>query len=209
MIFAHAGPPGGVFKTRVLTEGSEATVSISYKHSRVKLYLKEGRAIRVETTINGPRDVGVLRRIEHLEELREVARSVNRRLLDVQRVASGPDLAASLFEQVAPRERGRGEQVIVLVRDVRPPPIEEGPGVRAVLLPSAPALVHLRPADTVLVAVGSQPLLQAVDQAVRLDAVERDVAAVARRSGQDVQVASQHQVFPVLSMVEDRRQLRQ
>src|SRR6266545_3733516 len=104
----------GVFKTRVLTEGSETTMSISYKHSRVKQYLKEGRAIRVETTINGPQDVGVLRRICHLEQLREVARAVNRRLLDVQRVASGPDLAASLFEQVALPYIRDGQRTVAL-----------------------------------------------------------------------------------------------
>jgi len=104
----------GVFKTRVLTHGAEATMSISYKHSRVKQYLKEGRAIRVETTFNGPQDVGVLRRICHLEQLREVARAVNRRLLDVQRVASGPDLAASLFEQVALPYIRDGQRTVAL-----------------------------------------------------------------------------------------------
>jgi hypothetical protein len=104
----------GEFKTRVLTEGAQTTMSISYKHSRVKQYLKEGRAIRIETTVNGPWDVGVLRRIEHVAELREVARAVNRRLLDVQRVASGPDLAASLFEQVALPYVRDGQRTVAL-----------------------------------------------------------------------------------------------
>lgn len=104
----------GEFKTRVLTDGAQATMSISYKHSRVKQYLKQGRAIRIETTVNGPMDLGVLRRIEHVAELREVARAVNRRLLDVQRVASGPDLAASLFEQVALPYVRDGQRTVAL-----------------------------------------------------------------------------------------------
>ena len=31
-----------------------------YKNSRVKQYLKEGRALRIETVINKPKDIGVL-----------------------------------------------------------------------------------------------------------------------------------------------------
>jgi len=32
-------------------------------------YLKDGRALRVETVINDAYDIGVLRRIEHFDEL--------------------------------------------------------------------------------------------------------------------------------------------
>jgi len=45
-------------------------------------YFKEGRALRIETVINDPNDLGVLRRIVHLDELVGKARAVNRRLLD-------------------------------------------------------------------------------------------------------------------------------
>jgi len=41
----------------------------SKKHSRVKQYLKEGRAFRIETVINKPSDIGCLARLEHLPEL--------------------------------------------------------------------------------------------------------------------------------------------
>ena len=34
-------------------------LDLHYKHSRVKQYLKEGRAIRIETVINDPTDIGV------------------------------------------------------------------------------------------------------------------------------------------------------
>ena len=33
-----------------------------YKHSRIKQYLKEGRALRVETVVNQPNDLGCQRR---------------------------------------------------------------------------------------------------------------------------------------------------
>ena len=45
-------------------------VNLFYKHSRVKQYLKDGRAMRIETVINAPRDVGCNARLPNLEELR-------------------------------------------------------------------------------------------------------------------------------------------
>ena len=45
----------GRFRTRVLTEGVIPSLHIDYKHSRIKQYHKEGRALRTETTINDPR----------------------------------------------------------------------------------------------------------------------------------------------------------
>lgn len=41
-------------------------------------YFKEGRALRIETVINSPTDQGVLRRLEHLDQLQAKAREVNR-----------------------------------------------------------------------------------------------------------------------------------
>jgi hypothetical protein len=46
--------------------------------------LKEGRALRVETVTNSPDDLGVGRRLCHLDELQARARAANRRLLDTQ-----------------------------------------------------------------------------------------------------------------------------
>ncbi len=82
----------GMFRTKVVTKGVEPRLSIYYKTSRVKEYLKEGRAIRIETVINSPLDIGVKRRIGHLLELGAVCREVNRRILHVQRVASAPSI---------------------------------------------------------------------------------------------------------------------
>jgi hypothetical protein len=92
----------------------DPTLSITYKSSRVKQYLKQGRAIRIETVINQPNDIGVQRRVTHLEELGAIAKGVNRRILDVQRVATGPDLSASLFEQVALPYGCDGQRTVAL-----------------------------------------------------------------------------------------------
>jgi hypothetical protein len=91
----------GVFATRVVTRGVDVTINALYKHSRVKQYFKDGRAMRIETVINNPTDLGVLRRLEHLDELQAKARDVNRRLLDHERVGQGCVLASPAFERIA------------------------------------------------------------------------------------------------------------
>ena len=47
-------------QTRVFSPGTEVKIDFTFKHSRVKQYLKEGRALRIETVINKPSDIGVL-----------------------------------------------------------------------------------------------------------------------------------------------------
>ena len=53
-------------------------LNVFYKHSRVKQYLKDGRAMRIETVINAPRDLGCNARLPNLDELQAKARAVNR-----------------------------------------------------------------------------------------------------------------------------------
>jgi hypothetical protein len=62
------------FSTRVFCPGTEVKMDFRYTHSRVKQYLKEGRAYRIETVINKPSDLGLLARICHLPELIDKAR---------------------------------------------------------------------------------------------------------------------------------------
>ena len=50
------------------------TVNADYKHSRIKQYLKDGRALRIETVINTPDDLLCKRRLDHLDELQAKAR---------------------------------------------------------------------------------------------------------------------------------------
>ena len=42
------------YQTRIFTPGTDVNIDFRYKHSRVKQYLKEGRALRIETVINKP-----------------------------------------------------------------------------------------------------------------------------------------------------------
>jgi hypothetical protein len=88
------------FSTRVFNPGTEVRMDFRYKNSRVKQYLKEGRALRIETVINKPKDIGVLARLEHLPELVERARGVNDRLLMIERAGQGCAIGSALFERI-------------------------------------------------------------------------------------------------------------
>jgi hypothetical protein len=92
-------PP--TFKTKVVTRDTEVTINAFYKHSRVKQYLKDGRALRIETVVNSPNDLRCQRRLHNLDELQAKARDVNARLLDTERVGQGCVLASPAFERVA------------------------------------------------------------------------------------------------------------
>jgi hypothetical protein len=95
----------GRFRTRVLTEGVTPTLHIDYKHSRIKQYHKEGRALRTETTINDTRDFAIGKRLKNLPALREVGFAANRRLLDVQTISQDCAVGEEVFRQVTqPRE---------------------------------------------------------------------------------------------------------
>jgi hypothetical protein len=92
---------GGVFKTKVITRGVDVTVNAFYKHSRIKQYLKDGRALRIETVINAPGDLGCQRRLHNLDELQARARAVNARLLHTERAGQACVLANPVFERIA------------------------------------------------------------------------------------------------------------
>jgi hypothetical protein len=93
--------PLGGYRTRLLRRGDEVTLNAYFRHSRVKSYLKCGRAFRIETVVNDPGDLGLLRGLAHLEELFLKARDVNRRMVDAFRVGQGCVLASPAFERVA------------------------------------------------------------------------------------------------------------
>jgi hypothetical protein len=89
------------FKTKVVTRGVDVTVNAFYKHSRIKQYLKDGRALRIETVVNDPYDLGCQRRLHNLDAVQAKARAANRRLLDTERVGQGCVLASPAFERIA------------------------------------------------------------------------------------------------------------
>jgi hypothetical protein len=76
-------------------------LNLFYKHSRVKQYLKDGRAMRIETVINSPRDLRCNARLPNLGELQDKARAINRRILDAERAGQGTILASPAFERIA------------------------------------------------------------------------------------------------------------
>ena len=92
---------GGEFKTKIATYGTEIRINAFYRHSMIKQYLKDGRALRIETVINSPDDLGCRRRLAHLDELQSKARAINTTLLDTERVGQGCVLASPAFERIA------------------------------------------------------------------------------------------------------------
>ena len=60
---------------------------MDYKHSRIKQYHKEGRALRTETVINDTYDFDVGRRLKNLDDLKQIGFAANRRLLGVERLS--------------------------------------------------------------------------------------------------------------------------
>ena len=90
----------GRFRTRIITEGVTPSLHVDYKHSKIKQYHKEGRALRTETTINNTRDFAIGKRLHNLPRLREVGFTANRRLLDVQRLSHDCHIGAETFQHL-------------------------------------------------------------------------------------------------------------
>jgi len=96
----------GVFRTTIdrPTVGPDnggVVLNLFYKHSRIKQYLKDGRAMRIETVINAPRDLGCNARLPNLGELQAKARAANHRILETERAGQGTVLASPAFERIA------------------------------------------------------------------------------------------------------------
>ncbi len=71
----------GTFKTAIDRHTSGVTVNVFYQHSRIKQYLKDGRALRIETVINDADDLGCQRLLPNLDGLQAKSRAINQRLL--------------------------------------------------------------------------------------------------------------------------------
>ncbi len=80
----------GRFRTRVITEGVIPSLYVDYKDCRIKQYLKavrEGCALRTETTINNSYDFAIGRRLHNLPALRAIGFQANRQLLNIERLS--------------------------------------------------------------------------------------------------------------------------
>lgn len=93
-------PPRLGYKTRVITSGVAPSLHIEFKHSHVKQYFKEQRALRTETTINDPLDFQRTKGLETLPNLRHIGQRINTKLLELEQVADGALPRASLFERL-------------------------------------------------------------------------------------------------------------
>jgi hypothetical protein len=92
---------GGVFKTTIDRNNQGVTINAFWRHSRVKQYLKDGRALRVETVVNSPDDLGCLRRLHNLGLLQARARAINTRLLETERVGQGCVFDSPAFARIS------------------------------------------------------------------------------------------------------------
>lgn len=90
----------GRFRTRIITEGVTPSLHVDYKHTRIKQYYKEGRALRTETTINDTRDFEIGKRLHNLPDLRKVGFQAKRRLLDFQRISHDCAIGEDEFDNV-------------------------------------------------------------------------------------------------------------
>lgn len=85
------------FETRVVNAYTSPTITFRYKHSTVKQYLKEGLALRTETTVNDAYDFDIGRRVDRLAEIRQRGDAINAGLLEHEANAEtarleGPEL---------------------------------------------------------------------------------------------------------------------
>src|SRR6202008_2455128 len=62
-------PTPSEFRTRVVTDNVTPAVRVEYKHSKIKQYHKEGRALRTETVINALSDFSSGKGLVNLPEL--------------------------------------------------------------------------------------------------------------------------------------------
>ena len=104
----------GRFRTRVITEEVTPSLYVEYKHTRIKQYHKEGRALRTETTINDAHDFDLGRRLSNLSALRRVGFQANRRLLDVQRISHDCAIGEVAFARVSQPLTVEGQRVPAL-----------------------------------------------------------------------------------------------
>ncbi len=92
------------------TEPKPPSVTSSTGIHRLERNLKEGRALRIETVVNAPNDLGCQRRLANLPELQAKARAANRRLLEVQRAGQGCAIETALFERISQPSLEEGQR---------------------------------------------------------------------------------------------------
>jgi len=90
-----------VFKTAIDRHTSGVTINVSYKHSRAKQYLKDGRALRIETVINDADDLGLKRLLPNSTTCRPRPVRSTSGCWTLKRVGQGTVLASPAFARIA------------------------------------------------------------------------------------------------------------
>ena len=93
-------PPGGGFKTKIDRYCDLVTLNVFYKSSRLKQYLKDGVALRIETVVNSPKDLLCNRMLANLPELQAKARAINARLMETETAGQGTALVSPVIERI-------------------------------------------------------------------------------------------------------------
>ncbi len=98
------------YRTRVITRGVDPCLHISYKHSDLKQYFKEGRGLRTELTINETKDFGVNKGLANLDHLAGLGHQVNRQLLEIERVSHNCRLSYPSLDRVQSSTVEKGQR---------------------------------------------------------------------------------------------------
>ena len=108
-------PAGGGFKTKIDRFCDLVTLNVFYKNSRLKQYLKDGVALRIETVVNDPKDLRCNRLLPNLPELQAKARAINGRLLETETAGQGRALVSPVIERITkPTVTGDGRKAPAL-----------------------------------------------------------------------------------------------
>ncbi len=101
----------GTFRTRIINSDVTPSLHVDYKHSTIKQYHKEGRALRTEMTINNPGDFEINKGLTNLPAMRKVGFHANRRLLHAEHLSHDPAAGAQAFTAVTTPTTVGGQQI--------------------------------------------------------------------------------------------------
>jgi len=111
------------FHTRVLREGIQPIIRIRYKHSALKQYLKDGRALRTEMVFNNTQDFGLPRGLKNFARLVEMGHHFNERLLAQEQISQDCFLSLQEMRQLGQSSLTQDGQRAAALRFADPRPM--------------------------------------------------------------------------------------
>jgi hypothetical protein len=106
--------PAHGYRTRVITTGIAPSLHVEYKHTDIKQYFKEERALRTETTINDPTDFQSRKALETLPQLRATGARINEQVLAVERVSHACSLSRDALAHLQTPRQQDGQRIPAL-----------------------------------------------------------------------------------------------